>query len=197
MNQKVNDLKQSLDDRWLQTCLGSHVWLYPRITVYKFHENKSIIWIQWPFFSELKPKGQWPLDDLPHLLGTCVKLEDHCVQVPWKYCDTVTIYSKVKWPQMTFEPTCVGVTCETYSHVRLTLLRHHYVKIPWKYTKHVETDYFLKLQTKGQWPQDDLWPHTCWGHMCNSTQASFDRFSRNRQEEENTITFRLKCIVIA
>ena len=24
-----------------------------------------------------------------------------------------------------------------------------------------------------------------------------DRFSKNRQEEENTITFRLKCIVIA
>ena len=24
-----------------------------------------------------------------------------------------------------------------------------------------------------------------------------ERFSRNRQEEENTITFRLKCIVIA
>ena len=26
---------------------------------------------------------------------------------------------------------------------------------------------------------------------------SVERFSKNRQEEENTITFRLKCIVIA
>ena len=30
--------------------------------------------------------------------------------------------------------------------------------------------------------------------ICNK---SLERFSRNRQEEENTITFRLKCIVIA
>ena len=29
------------------------------------------------------------------------------------------------------------------------------------------------------------------------TRCTIDRFSRNRQEEENTITFRLKCIVIA
>ena len=27
--------------------------------------------------------------------------------------------------------------------------------------------------------------------------VSVDRLSKNRQEEENTITFRLKCIVIA
>ena len=28
-------------------------------------------------------------------------------------------------------------------------------------------------------------------------RAIIERFSKNRQEEENTITFRLKCIVIA
>ena len=28
-------------------------------------------------------------------------------------------------------------------------------------------------------------------------EHTLERFSRNRQEEENTITFRLKCIVIA
>ena len=32
-----------------------------------------------------------------------------------------------------------------------------------------------------------------YGHLAERV----DRFSRNRQEEENTITFRLKCIVIA
>ena len=31
-------------------------------------------------------------------------------------------------------------------------------------------------------------------YLCN---LSLERFSKNRQEEENTITFRLKCIVIA
>ena len=31
---------------------------------------------------------------------------------------------------------------------------------------------FFKNLTKGQWPQDDLWPCYCWGHMCDSTQGS-------------------------
>ena len=29
-----------------------------------------------------------------------------------------------------------------------------------------------KTWTKGHWPLDDLWPHVCWGHMCDSTQGS-------------------------
>ena len=31
---------------------------------------------------------------------------------------------------------------------------------------------FPKTWTKGHWPLDDLWPHVCWGHMCDSTQES-------------------------
>ena len=31
---------------------------------------------------------------------------------------------------------------------------------------------FSKIWTKGHWPLDDLWPHICWGHMCDSTQGS-------------------------
>ena len=31
---------------------------------------------------------------------------------------------------------------------------------------------FSKNWTKGHWPLDDLWPHVCWGHMCDSTQGS-------------------------
>ena len=31
---------------------------------------------------------------------------------------------------------------------------------------------FPKTWTKGHWPLDDLWPHVCWGHMCDSTQGS-------------------------
>ena len=30
---------------------------------------------------------------------------------------------------------------------------------------------FQKINQKGQWPQDDLWLHFCWGHMCDSTQG--------------------------
>ena len=35
-----------------------------------------------------------------------------------------------------------------------------------------DSDHFLKTELKGQWPLDDLWPHFCWGHMCDSTQVS-------------------------
>ena len=32
--------------------------------------------------------------------------------------------------------------------------------------------FFPKTWTKGHWPLHDLWPHVCWGHMCDSTQGS-------------------------
>ena len=41
-------------------------------------------------------------------------------------------------------------------------------------SKYVDTvNLFAKTWTKGHWPLDDLWPHICWGHMCDSTQRSF------------------------
>ena len=41
-------------------------------------------------------------------------------------------------------------------------------------SKYVDTvNLFAKTWTKGHWPLDDLWPHICWGHMCDSTQGSF------------------------
>ena len=40
-------------------------------------------------------------------------------------------------------------------------------------SKYVDTvNLFAKTWTKGHWPLDDLWPHICWGHMCDSTQGS-------------------------
>ena len=74
--------KRSLTPRWPLTprLLRPHVWLYPRIIVYKSHENTS------------------------------------------KYVDTVALLAKT-W-------------------------------------------------TKGHWPLDDVWPHICWGHMCDSTHGS-------------------------
>ena len=32
--------------------------------------------------------------------------------------------------------------------------------------------FYPKTWTKGHWPLDDLWPHVCWGHMCDSIQGS-------------------------
>ena len=34
-----------------------------------------------------------------------------------------------------------------------------------------DSDPFSKTWTKGHWPLDDLWPHICWGHMCDFTQG--------------------------
>ena len=40
-------------------------------------------------------------------------------------------------------------------------------------SKYVDTvTLFAKTWTKGHWPLVDLWPHICWGHMCDSTQGS-------------------------
>ena len=41
-------------------------------------------------------------------------------------------------------------------------------------SKYADTVTFFakKTWTKGHWPLDDLWPHICWGHMCDSTQGS-------------------------
>ena len=40
-------------------------------------------------------------------------------------------------------------------------------------TKCVDTvTLFAKTWTKGHWLLDNLWPHICWGHMCDSTQGS-------------------------
>ena len=36
-------------------------------------------------------------------------------------------------------------------------------------SKYVDTvTVFAKTWTKGHWPLDDLWPHICWGLMCDS-----------------------------
>ena len=39
--------------------------------------------------------------------------------------------------------------------------------------KYVDTlTFFAKTWSESHWPLDDLWPHICWGHMCDSTQGS-------------------------
>ena len=58
------------------------------------------------------------------------------------------------------------------SHVWL-YLRIIVSKSHWKTSKYMDTvNLFAKTWTKGHWPLDDLWPHICWGHMCDSTQGS-------------------------
>ena len=67
---------------------------------------------------------------------------------------------------MTFDPTSFEVLC-------VTLPKDHCVQVPWKYIKVCGySAFFAKTWSKGNWPLDDLWPHICWGHMCDSTQGS-------------------------
>ena len=68
---------------------------------------------------------------------------------------------------MTFDPTSVEVLC-------VTLPKDHCVQVPWKYIKVCGySDLFCKKTwTKGHWSLDNLWPHICWGHRCDSTEGS-------------------------
>ena len=67
---------------------------------------------------------------------------------------------------MIFDPKAVEVT-------RVTLPKDHCVQVPWKYIKvcGYSDPFCKKLEPKVR-PLDDLWPHICWGHTCDSTQGS-------------------------
>ena len=57
--------------------------------------------------------------------------------------------------------------------IAITYFCNHY-NIRFENTsKYVDTVTLLsKTWTKGHWLLDDLWPHVCWGNMCDSTQGS-------------------------
>ena len=108
---------------------------------------------------------------------TCVTLpKDHCVQVPWKYikvcgysdpfCKNLNQRSVTpRWPALT--PHLLR--SHVWLYPRIIVSKSHE-----NTSKYVDTVTFFakKTWTKGHWPLDDLWPHICWGHMCDSTQGS-------------------------
>ena len=105
----------------------------------------------------------------------CVTLpKDHCVQVPWKYikvCGYSDLFCKnlkrrsltPRWPL-----TPHLLRSHVWLYPRIIVSKSHENTL-----KYVDTvTLFAKTWTKGQWPLDDLWPHICWGLMCDSTQGS-------------------------
>ena len=87
----------------------------------------------------------------------------------WKYVDTVTVFCKnlkqrsltPRWPL-----TPHLLTSHVWLYPRIIVSKSHE-----NTSKYVDTvNLFAKTWTKGHWPLDDLWPHICWGHMCDSTQ---------------------------
>ena len=121
-------------------------------------------------------KGHWPLDDLwPHICWGHM-----CDSTQGSLCPSPMKVHQSMWIQLPF--------CKNLNQRSLTprwpltpyLLRSHV----WLYpriivskshestSKYVDTvTLFAKTWTKGHWPLDDLWPHICWGHMCDFTQG--------------------------
>ena len=158
--------------------LRSYVWLYPRIIVSKSHENTSKYVDTVTFFAKnLKRRSltsRWPLT--PHLLRSHVRLYPRiivskCHENTLKYVDTVTLFAKhlnqrsvtPRWPL-----TPHLLRSYVWLYPRIIVSKSHE-----NTSKYVDTvNLFAKTWTKGHWPLDDLWPHICWGHMCESTQGS-------------------------
>ena len=178
------NLKQrSLTPRWPLTphLLRSQVWLYPRIIVSKSHENTlkyvDTVTLFCKNLNQRSVTPRWPLT--PHLLRSYVWLYPRIIvskshENTSKYVDTVTFFAKKNLNQRSLTPRW-PLTPHLLRFTCVTLPKDHCVQVPWKYIKVCGySDLFCKKKTltKGHWPLDDLWPHICWGHMCDSTQGS-------------------------
>ena len=107
----------------------------------------------------------------------CVTLpKDHCVQVPWKYikvcgysdlfCQKKNLNQRSLTPRWPLTPHLLR--SHVWLYPRIILSKSHE-----NTSKYVDTvNIFAKTWTKGHWPLDDLWPHICWGHMCDCAQGS-------------------------
>ena len=156
--------------KWLCIFKNQQVVLEPRVS--PEHTSKYVDTVI--VFAKTWTKGHWSLDDLwPHICWglMCDSTLGSLCPSPMKIHQSMWI----QWPFLQkleakvidpFDPTSVEVTC-------VTLPKDHCVQVPWKYIKVCGySDPFCKTWTKGQWPLDDLWPHICWGFMCDSTPGS-------------------------
>ena len=90
---------------------------------------------------------------------------------PLKILDAHLLWHHRRWAKQNkavLEPRVSPAFAITYfcnhCNIILDLKIHQSMWIQWPF--------FPKTWTKGHWPLDDLWPHICWGHMCDSTQGS-------------------------
>ena len=131
-----------------------------------------------PFCKNLNQRSltpRWPLT--PHLLRSYVWLYPRIIvskshENTSKYVDTVTFFAKKNLNQRSLTPRWPLTPHLLRSHVwlypRIILSKSHE-----NTSKYVDTvNLFAKTWTKGHWPLDDLWPHICWGHMCDCAQGS-------------------------
>ena len=135
----------------------------------------------WPFLKNFRQKvnkPKWPLDNLkPHI---CWCLMCDSTQRSW--CPTPMVIDQSMWIQWLFFKSLTKRSMTPRWPLNPLLLRSHV----WLYpriivsksheniSKCVDTMIiFQTLWPKDQWPKwppDDLQPHFCYGHMCDSTQ---------------------------
>ena len=119
---------------------------------------------------------RWPLT--PHLLSfMCDSTQGSLCPSPMKihqsmWCGYSDLFCKKNVNQRSLTPRWPLTPHLWRSHVwlypRIIMSKSHE-----NTSKCVDTvNLFAKTWTKGHWPLDDLWPHICWGHMCDSTQGS-------------------------
>ena len=160
---------------------GSHYqtrWFWNHESRLKIHQS---LWIQWPFCKNLNQRSltpRWPL--IPHLLRSYVWIYPRIIvskshENTSKYVDTMTFFAK-NLNQRSLTPRWPLTPHLSRSHVwlypRIIVSKSHGNTSMYVDTVMNTVDLFAKTWTKGHWPLDDLWPHICWGHMCDSTQGS-------------------------
>ena len=171
--------QRSLTPRWplIPHLLRSHVWLYPKIIVSRSHGNTSMYVDTVTHFAKTWTKSHWPIDDLwPHICWGHM-----CDSTQGSLCPGPMGISQCMWIQWSI----LQITHQRSLTPRWPLTPHLLRSYVWCYprtivskshentSKYVDTvTLFAKTWTKCHWPIDDLWPHICWGHMCDSTQGS-------------------------
>ena len=178
-----------LDDLWLHICWG-HMYdstqesLCPspmKIMTSKYVDTVTL-------FAKTWTKGHWPLDDLwPHIYWglMCDSTQGSLCPSPMKIHQSMWI----QWPflqkknlnQRSLTPRWPLTPHLLRSHVwlypRIIVSKSHE-----NTSKYVDTvNLFAKTWTKGHWPLDDLWPHICWGHRCDSNQGSWGHMCDSTQ----------------
>ena len=174
-----NDPQMNYDPHicWSHMCDSTKGSLCPTPTEIHWSVDTVIIFLK-------TLKGQRPLDDLwPHFCwghmcdSTQVSLCPSPMQIHqsmWIQWQLKRKKEKGQWPQKT--PRWPLTPHSLRSHVWLYQVT--LCSTPMEYKVCGYRDHLKKKTTtttpltEDQWPLNELWPHFCWGHVCDSTHVS-------------------------
>ena len=138
------------------------------------HKQQSLCWKPHIVKIEINPKSLTLISPTPQI---------SCHMARWDYSTYVKsiTYLRAKTNMNQGKSDIIAKTTRRFSnHVSRLLLRSHtfaiivilMLDLKIHRSMWIHWPFFPKTWTKGHWPLDDLWPHVCWGHMCDSTQGS-------------------------